>query len=137
MNDVELKQRIKTLALYKGISLEEASEIYSHGIAVSDDTREDTKSENPLLDVIYAVNPDTGLPQGDVAFYLSKNCSPELRQFINDNLMRPIQPLEGLPADKQDDLFDYIRNENETRYEYAARVTKLQREKVVKLTNKE
>lgn len=137
MNDFELKQRIKTLALYKGISMEEAEAVYSRGISVSNSEREDTKSENQLLDVIYAVNPDTGLPQGDVAFYLSKNCSPELRQFINENLMRPIQPLEGLPADKQDELFDYIRNANESRYEYAARVTKLQRDKVAKLNVKE
>lgn len=40
-----------------------------------------------LFDMIFSVNPLTGLPQGDLAMFMNENTSPEVRQYISQNLM--------------------------------------------------
>ena len=40
-----------------------------------------------LFDMIFSVNPLTGLPQGDLALFMNENTSPEVRQYITQNLM--------------------------------------------------
>lgn len=40
-----------------------------------------------LFDMIFSVNPLTGLPQGDLALFMNENTSPEVRQYISQNLM--------------------------------------------------
>ena len=47
------------------------------------------EKENPLLNIVYGVDEHTGLPAGDMSFYMSSKTSPEVRQFIIDNLMQP------------------------------------------------
>lgn len=45
------------------------------------------KNQNPLLDIIFALDEVTRLPKGDIALYLGKDCDPDIRKFIEDNLM--------------------------------------------------
>ena len=45
------------------------------------------KHQNPLLDIIYAIDEVTNLPKGDIALYLGKDTDPDIRKFIEDNLM--------------------------------------------------
>ena len=43
-----------------------------------------------LLNLIYGVDENTGLPCGDLSMYLSPKTNPEVRNFIEMNLMRNI-----------------------------------------------
>lgn len=56
---------------------------------------EDVVSENNnLLDVIFAPDPETGLPRSDIGIILSKDSVPEVAKYIQDNLMKPL-PTSG------------------------------------------
>lgn len=81
--------------------------------------------EDTLLSVIFAPNPRTGLPSSDVAVYLSKKTNPAVREFIANNLLRPTNARNLLPADFSEDLSDFQRGEYETAFEYSKRVGKL------------
>lgn len=91
------------------------------------------KKNDELLDVIYGVDPDTGLPCGDIVMYLSKNTSPSVRDYIQRNLMQELPEGTAVPVDESDQLFDYIRQRGESRHEYAERITAFERERVRKV----
>lgn len=75
-----------------------------------------------LLDVIYAPDPVTRLPQNDVAVYLSDKVDPMIKEFIASNLMAPNPDVKGVPDEQSDILFDLIRGQNESVSDYAVRV---------------
>lgn len=93
------------------------------------------KKEDPLMDYIFGVNPVTGLPTGDLAIYLSDKANPEVRQFIEMNLLKDNPstdvPALSMPDDvvnkyrsviTDDDVAQFSRNHDETRDEYAERM---------------
>lgn len=75
----------------------------------------------PLLDVIFAPDPITLLPKGDIAVYLSKDTSAEVKSFIQANLMSEVIP-DTPYIGEDDELFDFIRRPHETREAYAKRL---------------
>lgn len=89
--------------------------------------------DNTLLDLIFSVDPVSGLPQGDLAVFMGDNANPEIKLFIQQNLMNEnpdINGLENLPTDvtnkfrslSDDDIATFSRNNNESREEYAYRL---------------
>ena len=89
-------------------------------------------SERPetLLDVIYACDPITNLPSGDFIMYLGKDTSPEVRQFIQSQLLTELPKGIAVPEDQQDVLFDYVRRQNEPLRDYVARITEFEKNRV-------
>lgn len=83
------------------------------------------KKDSPVLNLIYAPDPVTGLPKGDYAIYLSDNTSPEVREYIRANLLRELPNAPALPDDQSDELFEYIRGTNESMSDYVARMNEL------------
>lgn len=86
--------------------------------------------ENPLLDVIYGVDENTKLPKGDIALYLSDRTTPEVRTFIQQNLMSDLPVEKGLPDGE--DVTPFIREKGESAAEYGSRLAQYlntQREK--------
>lgn len=83
--------------------------------------------EFDLLDVIYGRDPRTGLPQGDLCFYLTKDTSPEVRQFIENNLLTENNTRNVLPLDADDIAVELARRPDETSVEYAARISEYYR----------
>lgn len=81
-------------------------------------------NDNPLLDIVYSVDEKTGLPVGDLSFYMSNKTSPEVRQFIIDNLMQPCSHVNGIELSEEDALFDMVRERGETQESYLARMKK-------------
>lgn len=87
-----------------------------------------------LLDLIFSVDPITGLPSGDLALYLSPNSNPDVRSFIESTLMLEnttdsnglsipdsvVNKLRSVISD--DDIANFSRNHGETRDEYALRL---------------
>lgn len=75
-----------------------------------------------LFKVIYALDPETGLPKGDLQMFLSVETSPEVRDFIQKNLMRPSveKPKDcGLSIDEMNAL---SRHPGENRDAYISRM---------------
>ena len=49
-----------------------------------------TESElNNILKEIFSVDPVIGLPVGDLAYYLSPNGNPQVKEWLETNLLKP------------------------------------------------
>lgn len=89
-----------------------------------------------LLDIIYSIDPRTGTPRGDLAVFMSKDANPEIRDFIQQNLMMEMPNVEGsglVMSDAlrnsftknitDDDIAEFSRNAGETSEDYAKRLS--------------
>lgn len=95
---------------------------------------EDVNDPNQaLLDMIFAVDESTGLPQGDLSVFLGDKANPEIRNFIQSQLLQErsdVHGLSGLSTEvtnkfrelPDDDIAFFSRNHNESRQEYADRL---------------
>lgn len=85
----------------------------------------DTSMQKSLFDQVFTIDPVTGLPQGDLAIFMSENTSPEVKRFIEMNLHQPYN-VDGDTSGRQgltdDDVVTYMRESNETVRDYAARM---------------
>lgn len=87
-----------------------------------------------LLDYIFGKDPVSGHPSGDLSVYLGEKSNPEVKAFIQTNLMQPLIDDKGglnLSSDElnkirgtitDDDIAQFSRNHDETREEYADRI---------------
>lgn len=96
----------------------------------------DVDVKNPqdtLFDLIFGVDPTTGLPVGDLSFYLGDKTNPEIKAFIQDQLLRENSISDGLsnlPTEvtnkfrtlSDDDVALFSRNHDESNEEYAYRI---------------
>lgn len=82
---------------------------------------------NPLDDVlkeIFTVDPRSGLPRGDIQYFLSKDGNPQVKAWLESNLLQP-RVAHGMadPAKVSDDLIaEMSRRPDETTDSYAARI---------------
>lgn len=90
-----------------------------------DDSPRMRGDENDLFDVIYGLDPDTKLPKGDILMYVSARTSPEVRQFILDNLMSPNNVRNTVPAGNDDLILELTRGKDESSQDYALRVSQV------------
>lgn len=77
-----------------------------------------------LFDSIFAIDERTKLPQGDIAVYMSENTSPEVRQFIQQNLLHEnnaVLPENGKDLD-DDVIASLTRGKSESVSQYRDRV---------------
>lgn len=88
-----------------------------------------------ILDSIFAVDPVTMLPSGDIAKFMSSKVSPEIREFIRQNLMSPV-PDDGVSAKfgtlSDDDIVAFSRQQGETLDDYRSRLFSFVRDSVSK-----
>lgn len=58
-----------------------------------------------LFDLVFSINPDTKLPDGDIAMFMNDNTNPDIRRFIELNLHTP-QVVDGDSAGQFSELDD-------------------------------
>ena len=83
-----------------------------------------------ILNEIFSVDPVSGLPKGDIAYYLSENGNPQVREWIKNNLLQPRSVLTGAdPSQVSDDLIvEFSRGVDETIESYAMRLSSIRSE---------
>lgn len=74
-----------------------------------------------LLRLIYTYNED-GTISGDLARYLSDNTSPEIREYIRQNILRNVESQDSYTNVPDEMISELTRDERETSYAYASRV---------------
>lgn len=79
----------------------------------------------PLLNVleeVFSVDPRTGFPQGDLAYYLSPEGNPQIKAWLENNLLKPrgINVSNGNYDD--DTLVEFSRMPDETVSDYSKRL---------------
>lgn len=92
------------------------------------------KSADDILDMIYSIDPDTLLITGDVSLYLGEQTAPEVRQFIQNQLLRDNTQSSNLQLSTSqveemrhisDDLrVELMRGDTESVEDYEERITR-------------
>lgn len=74
-----------------------------------------------LCDIIYAPD-ERGLVNSDISIFLSKNANPQIKDWIQRNLMSPMS-FDDAPRDMSDDeIAQYTRGRDESTEQYAQRL---------------
>lgn len=83
------------------------------------------RSEDSLLSLVYAVDPITKLPTGDLGYLVSDKANPEVKNWILQNIMIDVSsaaapaPPKGL---SDDDIASLARDPHESSQAYMERV---------------
>lgn len=93
-----------------------------------------------ILKEIFSVDPSTGLPQGDLAYYLSPSGNPQIKQWLENNLLKPRAEKVGTSVEgvTDDMLVEMSRGDKESVEDYALRLRSIYEEsrKVVEPSSK-
>lgn len=84
-----------------------------------------TESElDGVLKEIFSVDERTGLPQGDIQYFLSKDGNPQVKAWLESNLLAPRAKQTGSSIEGvTDDLIaEMARDEGENASQYAERL---------------
>lgn len=83
-----------------------------------------------ILSEIFAVDPISGLPKGDISYYLTSDANPQVREWIKNNLLIPRSVLSGAdPSKVSDDLIaECSRIDGENLEDYASRLSAIRTE---------
>lgn len=104
-------------------------------ISVPEVVVEDASAENSLFDMMFSVNPLTKLPQGDVSLYLSDKTSPDVKRFIEMQLLSPNNISADAAAEysslSDDDIAEFTRGSFESISSYRTRVFDILRNDVL------
>lgn len=78
----------------------------------------------PIFDEIFSVDPITGNPRGDIAYFLSKDGNPQVKAFIESALFsqRSDDSLRDPEKFSDDLIVEYSRKDNESVKDYASRL---------------
>lgn len=79
-----------------------------------------------VLQTIFEIDPVSGLPKGDIAYFLSKDGNPQVKAWLESNLLSPRLSPETNPQGITDDLIaEFSRNDDESLTAYQSRLTTL------------
>lgn len=82
-------------------------------------------SVDPIINMIYAPDSRTGLPTGDLVYWVSDNVNPEVKDFIKANLMMDVSVASNIAADanlSDEDILALSPNKGESIEDYAQRL---------------
>lgn len=95
---------------------------FSMSVTPVSDTFFDTKKD-PIMDSIFAPNPITGFPSPDLALAYSKDTRPEISQYLQEVLMKPIPSSVG--SDSADLALESVKSRYESMENYANRLREI------------
>ena len=110
-------------ALYKFMSIYQGLQTnLAEPIPYPEYVPNDSELDN-ILREIFSVDEVTGLPKGDLAYYLSPDGNPTVKQWLENNLLRPRASRGENPADLTDDLIvEFSRGADESVSDYSTRL---------------
>lgn len=76
-----------------------------------------------ILDEIFAVDEVSGLPKGDIQYYMSANGNPQVKQWLENNILKPRMSanttMEGLTDDM---IAEFSQRKDESLADYSERI---------------
>ena len=82
-----------------------------------------TTEQDAVLKLIFAPDPQTGIPRSDLGLLLDKQTEPEVAAYIRENLARPLLSSTGVPD--ADTALEMARDYGESFEAYANRLRSL------------
>lgn len=85
-----------------------------------------------VLDEIFAVDPVSGFPKGDIQYFLSKDGNPQVKAWLESNLLQPRATSRGssLEGVTDDMIAEFSRQPGESTVSYAARLASIRDEAI-------
>ena len=85
-----------------------------------------------ILSTIFEVDPVSGLPMTDIAYYLSPNGDPQVREWLVNNLLQPRATASGKSLDgvTDDMIHEFSRLPDESLDSYASRISSIRQEAI-------
>lgn len=91
----------------------------------------DNSQLKKVLDEIFSIDPVSGLPRGDIQYFLSKDGNPEVKAWLETNLLQPRRSVSSNPDGVTDDMIaEFAPKSGESRSDYAARLVSLRDEAI-------
>lgn len=80
-----------------------------------------------ILKEIYSVDEKSGLPKGDLAYYLSPDGNVQIKSWLENNLLKPRAAARGTSVEgvTDDMIAEYSKGSNESAEDYTARLKKI------------
>lgn len=76
-----------------------------------------------VLDEIFSVDPVSGFPKGDIQYYLSPEGNPQVKQWLENNLLKPRMASSKNPDGVTDDMIaEFSKKKSESASAYAERL---------------
>lgn len=76
-----------------------------------------------ILDEIFAVDEVSGLPKGDIQYYMSANGNPQVKQWLENNILKPRMTenssIDGLTDDM---IVEFSQRKDESLADYSERI---------------
>lgn len=88
--------------------------------------------ESPIgavLQEIFSVDPVSGFPKGDIAYFLSKDGNPQVKAWLETNLLQPRRQVSAKPDGVTDELIaEFSRMPGESNLDFASRLASIRDE---------
>lgn len=83
--------------------------------------------ESQMMDIlreVFSVDERSGLPKGDLAYYLSPDGNPQVKQWLENNLLKPRAVENGTSVEgvTDDMLAEMAKGKEESVFDYAQRL---------------
>ena len=111
----------KRFPQYKYLNLDEDK--MSYVMNQVEDVKHDSELD-AVLKEIFSVDEVSGFPKGDIQYFLSKDGNPQVKAWLEANLLSPRAKQQGADESKiSDDLiFEMSRRDGETNDDYRSRL---------------
>lgn len=112
------KSLYSKMSMFRHLQTNECYEVYDIPEPVVSDSDIDR-----IIREIFSVDERTGLPKGDLAYYLSPDGNPVVKQWLENNLLKPRAARGENPVDLTDDVIeDFSRGSDESVSDYQHRL---------------
>lgn len=112
------KSLFNKLSIYRHLQTNECFDDYDFPEPILSDSDIDR-----IIREIFCVDERTGLPKGDLAYYLSPDGNPVVKQWLENNLLKPRASRGDNPSDLTDDIIaEFSRGSNESVSDYQQRL---------------
>lgn len=113
------KRLWKLFAVYQGIQEQE-----TNGSAPDPEYKPSESNLDDIIREIFSVDPVSGLPKGDIQYYLSKDGNPDVKRWIENNLLTPrVVSGQSTPEGVTDDMIvEMSRQSGESVEDYSSRL---------------
>lgn len=113
-----MKRDISNMSMFQGLDAVE------HNFVVDPEYVPTDSEFDRILKEIYSVDENTGLPKGDLVYYLSPDGNPQVKSWLENNLLKPRAAKVGtsLEGVTDDMLAEYAKGSDESASAYVERM---------------
>lgn len=113
-----MKRDISNMSMFQGLTPLDHNDVVDPEFVPTD-----SEMDN-ILKEIFSVDERSGLPNGDLAYYLSPDGNPQIKAWLENNLLKPRAERVGSSVEgvTDDMLAEFAKQKDESSYDYAIRL---------------